>query len=578
MSRRQRRGGMWLVLGPYLVLALVYSLALPLGEAPDEPGHYNYARIVASEQRLPTGEEEHEAFQPPLYYWLAAPLAGAGDTRLLPLKGNADFTLEPGGPGNLLVHGGDERFPYAGWAWGWRLVRLASVLFGAITVYAVYRLGELLSRGRRDVALMAAAAFALTPQFTLLHGAASNDTVTLALASLLLLQVCLVARGGLTTRRLALIGVLWGLAILGKASMLAAGAGIGVALLLARRRGRLLPAPGAVVRDSAVVGAGMALVSGWWFARNVLLHGDPLAWELVFDINQVRRGGIHWAEQVVGLYRSYWLDYVAMRLPEWLYVALLVPLAMAAAGLVLGVARRRALPAPPAVAAVLAVHILAYLAAWVRWTQAVEGTDQARLLYPALLALAAPAALGLSRWVPAARRHAAAPAVVAAMVALNVSGLVGGVLPVFAPPPRQPAAEAPERADTVSFAGRITLVDWRLPPSATAGDALELDLWWRAEAAIADDVWLVVRLVAADGSVPVWKQGTPSAGRDTTEAWPPGAVTYARHRLPLPPDLAPGAYTVDVGLRPFGADGWWPAAAAGAGPRDVWGLGEVLVD
>ena len=47
-------------------LALVYGLMVPLGEAPDEPGHYNYARIMASEQRLPKADEEHESFQPPL--------------------------------------------------------------------------------------------------------------------------------------------------------------------------------------------------------------------------------------------------------------------------------------------------------------------------------------------------------------------------------------------------------------------------------------------------------------------------------------------------------------------------------
>ena len=101
-----------------LACALVYGLVVPLGEAPDEPGHYNYARILAAEQRLPRAEEEHEAFHPPLLYALAAPLVGLGDVEQLPLLANADFTLEPGGPSFLLVNTAAERFPYAGWAAG----------------------------------------------------------------------------------------------------------------------------------------------------------------------------------------------------------------------------------------------------------------------------------------------------------------------------------------------------------------------------------------------------------------------------------------------------------------------------
>ena len=58
----------------FLTLAVWYSVTIPLGEAPDEVPHFTYVRYLARYGRLPTTEEEHEAFQPPLYYALGAAL------------------------------------------------------------------------------------------------------------------------------------------------------------------------------------------------------------------------------------------------------------------------------------------------------------------------------------------------------------------------------------------------------------------------------------------------------------------------------------------------------------------------
>ncbi|MHB0875582.1 MAG: glycosyltransferase family 39 protein [Anaerolineae bacterium] len=572
MKRGRLGRGFWLILALYAVLATVYSFALPLGEAPDEPGHYNYARIVAAAQRRPLGEEEHEAFQPPLYYWLAAPIAAQGDVTVLPLKGNADFDLVAG-PGNLLVHDGDEQFPFAAWAGGWHLVRLLSVALGAVTVYGIYRFAYLAGRGSTTVALVAVALMVLTPQFTLLQGASSNDVLALCLGVLLLLEAAVLARGRATPRRLIATGIIWGLATLTKSSMLAGGAALGVALLLSHWRARGMRGVLPAVRDFAIAALPAALICGWWFVQNAIEYGDPLAWPLIFTINAPRNAAVDWLQQAWGLHRSYWLGYVALRLPEWLYVALLAPGLLAVAGLPLA-ARRRSRRWDGALVLLAAVQSVTFVVAWMRWTLAVQGTDQARLLYGALAAVVPLAAIGIvatvrSRWV--------APVTVVVMLALNLYGLASGVLPVFAPAERVPIASVPAQGEAVTFGDSLQLLAWQAPERVAAGETLALDTWWQARRPVSEDVWLTLRVTAADGSVPVWKRGTPSAGRDTTDLWPAAVAVVGHHRIRLPADLPPGTYTLEAGLQEFAGGSWWPATAAGAAPRDVWPLGTLTV-
>ena len=579
MNRDLPRGSPWALLVLYGLLALGWSLSIPLGEAPDEPGHYNYARILFGELRLPRAEEEHEAFQPPLYYALAAPLAGLGEVTSLPLKANADFSLEPGGTANLLLHSGEEVFPWSGWAQGWHLVRVVSVVCGAVTVYGVYRLGLIISGRRREVALLGAAALVLAPQFTLVHGAASNDALTLALAALLAAELALVIERGCPRRRLVALGALWGLGILSKASMLAAGVGVAAALWLGRPRGG--PGSGAarVGRRLLVVGGIAALVSGWWYVRNAVVFGDPLGWELIFQINEPRRGPVNWPEHLWGLHRSYWLDYVGMRLPEWLYVALLLPLALSVCGLAVTLARlgrrpgRKTLP----LAVGLGTHVLAFAVSWMRWTLAVSGTGQARLLYPGLAVVAPFLAWGTLGVASGSRRRRLAVTAVGLLATLNVYGLLAGALPVFGPAQRVALSEVPHLGERIVFGGQIELMAFDHVQAVKAGGTLQVRTWWRLLTPVGDDVWLTLRLASASGEVPVWKRGSPTAGRDTTDRWPLGEALHAVHSLWLPEDLPAGTYTIEAGLQAFGEDLWWPAAGRAGETRELWRLGEVEV-
>lgn len=555
--------------------AVAYGLVVPLGEAPDEPGHYNYARILASEQRLPEAEEEHEAFQPPLLYALAAPLVGLGDVERLPLLANSDFTLEPGGPSFLLVHTAEERFPYAGWAAGWHLMRLLSAVLAAVTAYACFQTALLLSGGLPTAGAIALAGLVLMPQFSLVHGAATNDSLALALGSVLVYQGVQVARRPAERRRLLGLGVVWGLAVLAKVSLLAAGAGLAAALWVGRREAPVWPRVRASMLDLIALGLGAAVICGPWFAWNTLHYGDPLAWDLVADTNSVREEAVAWLGDVAGLYRSYWLSYVGMGLPQWFYWASLAATVSILAVGVLGLARGRH-RILRAVAPVLLVWALGFAVSWMRWAMAVMGTDQARLLYPAAAALlplvGASVALGLS---PRAR-SVLAPLLTAAMLLVNLYGLVEGILPVFAPRGIGGDGAVYTVTEPVSFGDRLELVGWQIDDAADGGNA-HLSVWWLAHAPLPADAWLTVRMLDEQGAVVSWRRGTPDGGAYAPDCWPTGKVVAGRRTIPLPENAAPGNYRLEVGVQMLGQEGWWPASVGGAPAGDLVELGTLTV-
>ena len=159
------------ILLAFVALATWYSLTIPLGEAPDEVPHFTYVRYLIQHGRLPTTTEEHEAFQPPLYYALGAALTfrieDDPDTPFA-TRANAHFDVpDPRAPKNLLLHTADEAWPYRDWALAWHLVRLLSIFLGAVTVWAVYQLGRVVFPEVSAIRLTMAALTAFTPQFIL---------------------------------------------------------------------------------------------------------------------------------------------------------------------------------------------------------------------------------------------------------------------------------------------------------------------------------------------------------------------------------------------------------------------------
>ncbi|MGO9259967.1 MAG: hypothetical protein ACLQU1_27190 [Bryobacteraceae bacterium] len=164
------------------------------------------------------GLKAYEALQPPLYYWLMAPV--------------------------LRLAGG------RGLAWQVMALRWIGSLIASLAVPLVFRLGQIVFADER-VALASAAVVALMPGMALDVARVSNDCLAVVLFTLLTVLAVQMPR------REWLLGIVLGLGLLTKAYFLTAVPAL--ALILGRRSWRPFTAA--------------AAVAGWWYVRNLATTG-----------------------------------------------------------------------------------------------------------------------------------------------------------------------------------------------------------------------------------------------------------------------------------------------------------------
>lgn len=436
------------LLAGFLALAGLYAARVPAWNAPDEPAHYNYIRQIAEQHTLPVlvaGDYDfallerlksarfplsesvdairYEGWQPPLYYLLSAPVYWT--TASLPLTQRV-FAL-----------------------------RMVSALFGAMVLLVAYAtVGRILGR---QAGLAAAAFIGTIPMFVFISGSINNDTLGVLLLSAILgvLVASLVperqpAEGGTQAdaprridRTYLLLGILLGLAALAKSTAYMA-AGLVALVALLPRPGRSWTGdvlPGALRRLAVAYGTA-ALISGWWFVRNIWVYGgfDFMARQRHDSVvtGQPTTGAITWdAVQNLGTvaFRSFWAQFgwmgvlVDQRIYE-MYGALtllavigtgwwLLRIALCRHRIGRGQARALLLLLCSGIltAAGLAYYNLAFIQA------------QGRYLFTALIPISVLFCLGLSQWVPGRIRLPAACIWLAGMAALDVACLFRFILP-----------------------------------------------------------------------------------------------------------------------------------------------------
>ncbi len=227
----------------------------------------------------------------------------------------------------------------------------------------------------------------------------------------------------------------------------------------------------------------------------------------------------------------------------------------------------------------------------VRYSAIALGTDQVRLMFPALSAIAVWTGIGmvgLTDWAGKRGEEGTAgkrgkggkdrvivSGFAAGMAVFALVVLLGVIRPGFAPPePTVPAGSV--AAEKLAVFGELELVAQELPSTpVAAGSAIPVRLWWRAGASGLDDLRLAVRLIHSDGWLAAEWSHSPAGGRYSTDHWREGEV-YEDAYLLLPDPGPPGVYTVEVGVRPFGGD-WLPTRGpADSGPFHT--IGQVVTE
>ncbi len=172
-----------------LLLSVAFSLATPLGEAPDEADHYAYAAYLLEKGELPVGPEMTQGKHPPLYHALAAvaaKLAGGSPDRSF-LRANPDMAFGPASQAsNFFVHTTAEEWPWRDGVLAMRAGRGVSILAGLVLVLATFLLGRAIWPARPEIALAGAAFAAFLPESLFVSGAMSNDMLAAMWATLAL--------------------------------------------------------------------------------------------------------------------------------------------------------------------------------------------------------------------------------------------------------------------------------------------------------------------------------------------------------------------------------------------------------
>ncbi len=477
----------------YLALAVTYSFVFPLGQAPDEPAHFQYVLFLAQRARLPDFYRDpqagYESYQAPLYYTLSAAigklplsLAGGAESASSPPAASGVRSDAPPSQGVPAVGGAaaklvaEETHEAAREALrstaglppaqrtAWHTARLVSVLFGALGIWLAYAIVHVVFPGRPHLAALVAAGIAAQPMYVHITSSVGNDAATVAVVGAALLLVLLILREGPAPHRVALLGLVLGLGMLTKDSALIT---LPVALLAlvwaVGKRYKPEPSPSFIVNlgrwlvalrwarllRSAGLMLGVALVvGGWWYVRNTVLYGKPvhypvnvdkrLPWDIYLLYPQFLWPTLRAAARMT--FRNFWATFGWTNVAIWppaydILLALSLVPALGWIGLIVDSARGRlGWTVFQRRAFWLLVSALALMMIGVlRYVLFIHfgGGSQGRYYFPVLPSLGMLAALGIDRLLPGAAKKAAPFLVGGLMLLFNLYCLFGYIVPYY---------------------------------------------------------------------------------------------------------------------------------------------------
>lgn len=319
------------------------------------------------------------------------------------------------------------------------VARVITAAMGSAGVFAVAWIARSLAPSRPRLEVTAALCAALSPTLVHYAGQVFNDTLGFTLSTIGLAAGFAALRHGVS-RRLLVIGVLAaGAGALTRSSGLAVAAVTTAAFMLAAwlrpRAGRQTQAPALgrarrAIGVGAVVGGGVAVLSGWALVVNVVRYGDPTAASSLFEKFDRSPGPDWWWILAQGRYHADQIDRFVAELSIgvwWPSVATRLGWAVLAAGVAGGLGRgvqrwrRRApVPADGAWLGALSVTLPALLLVTSAVFISQGGYPHSRYLLPALGTMAALLALGIDG-LPGAHRGLPALAVLCALLVMNIA-------------------------------------------------------------------------------------------------------------------------------------------------------------
>ncbi|MGQ9815572.1 MAG: ArnT family glycosyltransferase, partial [Candidatus Roseilinea sp.] len=416
----------------FVALGIVYSFATPIFEKNDEESHAWFAWHLANGKDLPVqvpglpeSPLQREGSQPPLYYWMAAAVMGRFDLSdfWIQQQPNQSPSFSPYAPSNknlLLITPQKRAFNYEKTTLATVVLRLLGIIPGLLTIWFVYPIAQAVTRDER-VSLLAMGLTAFNPMFLQVMTALGNDGLVIALATLSLHGILRAVtadtnESGFSPARVAVIGILIGLASLSKVSGL-----LLLPIAAAGILGRALIQPARMPfgrRATAVFAQGMgvlglwALIAGWWYLRNLQLYGDFTGTSIMAQMMTPRDFTL---AEALSEWQGFKMSYIAMfgqfAVPadDIVYAGFDALLVASGIGLLICLGQTIWQITQPAGApqdsaqclrmlgvGLLALHVVLLLASVLRWTM-MTPASHGRLIFPGIAAVSTLMAIGVTQ-------------------------------------------------------------------------------------------------------------------------------------------------------------------------------------
>lgn len=530
-------------------LGVFYSAAIPIWEAPDEPGHYEYARYIAIRHALPQAgdpdaEQISERMQPPLYYLLGAlSISWINTSDDLRPRLNPFYTWGTGTGGvNYAVHSDSEAFPYQGTVLAVHVLRLLSVALSLVGIVCTYLVGLTIAPTRRGIAIGAMATHAFWPQFLFNGSVITNDVLASAVGSAVTLVMIRMLRGRASVLQVPTLALVLGLGLLSKLNTIALlpiAAFVVFKEAMTRLRGSDLRHR--LYWGCSALAGGLALVVSWQVLQQMphvvvplVIKDAPFSSGVVsrlaevsagLDLITLQRAVSHTFKTFLGPFG--WANLPMEPVLSDMYAVLLV---LALVGILLFFVRRRSEPSPISVA-VLSAELLAVLGLCVLLVAASDKqvwVAPGRYLLPAMSAFSVLLFIGCEEL---SRFGKVSPLPILLTIALTSLAVVipfRYIMPAYARPTLLSPGDVYDLQHQVSvkFADRIQLLAYELDRTEIRPRGVaQLTLYWRALASMDQDYTVCVRLLGPNGEAAGEADCTyPGRGNYATSLWEVGDI------------------------------------------------------
>lgn len=94
----------------------------------------------------------------------------------------------------------------------------------------------------------------------------------------------------------------------------------------------------------------------------------------------------------------------------------------------------------------------------------------------------------------------------------------------------------------------IEFIGYDIAPSVNTGSSLDITLYWRDRQTTSVSYTVFVHLIDKNNGVIAQRDRPPLNGARLTTSWIPGEFLVDRFRIPIPQDLQPDRYTLEIGM------------------------------